>query len=409
MPINKLDYLSKYLGDEKASKKKAKKRKRSREFTGSAILNDDDVVAPMPNVNDGDEELEEEEGPVVVVEGVIDASVRQISSPLGSWKREGPVRRRQQRHDADASSDPSPARGKHRRRDSSESEGENEKDASSRRTRHELLDESEDKTHVQRRRYDSSNDEGPNDDGKKENACRERHDSSDSESSPAPEQRRRHDSSSSSSEETTSKERMSSGHVAGLQSSDKFSKKESKIQHNRRREAQRTVDKYGMGETVYRDKSGRAVDGPESSSSKKKKQLTKEEQRLLNTGKAQLDEQAQRQKEFERIQQSSFARHVDDEQLEDLRKNDIRPDDPMAAYAIKKQHQQQQQRAAGNVLPQRPVYKGPPAKPNRFGIRPGHRWDARDRGNGFEDKLLNKKYSAQHEAERAYRYSAADM
>ena len=203
---------------------------------------------------------------------------------------------------------------------------------------------------------------------------------------------------------------MSSGHVAGIQTGTDFSKKEARIQDKRRKEAQDMVDKYGVGETVHRDReSGKKVDGATAAFADSEKRqpkqqqkvLSAEEQRLLNTGRAQLERQEQQTREFAALRESSFARHEDDSELEAIRKNEIRADDPMADKQRKTSAAQQQH--------QRPIYKGPPPKPNRFGIPPGHRWDAKDRGNGFEDKLLAKRFSSQHQKEKAYRYSAADM
>ena len=57
----------------------------------------------------------------------------------------------------------------------------------------------------------------------------------------------------------------------------------------------------------------------------------------------------------------------------------------------------------------KPVYKGPPPKPNRYGLRPGYRWDGTDRGNGFEDKVLEALHSKGRKKEEAYKWSAADM
>jgi pre-mRNA-splicing factor CWC26 len=196
------------------------------------------------------------------------------------------------------------------------------------------------------------------------------------------------------------------GHIAGLQSGSNFASQESEIQRNRKADALRMVDKYGVGETVYRDskKSGIA-------SNKSDTPLNEQEQHLLQTSRIQREKLEEQRREFKHLQQAPFARYKDDRELQEYHKNIIHKDDPMAVYAIAKQ---QHDRAATVMADnrrrvQQPVYKGPQPKPNRFGIRPGYRWDAHDRGNGFEDRLLSKRFSAQHQSELSYRNSSADM
>jgi pre-mRNA-splicing factor CWC26 len=214
--------------------------------------------------------------------------------------------------------------------------------------------------------------------------------------------RRRHDSSSESENE---KERMSSGHKAGLQNYKDFNKSELDIQNRKKKDAKLMVDKYGMGETVYRDKDGkRTVNSPGATV----RTTTEEEKQLsvLNQGKVQREVQERQTREMQIMQESNFARHADDDRLEDLRKHEIRKGDPMAAYARKKT---KTKKSGKSQEPERPIYKGPPPKPNRFGIQPGYRWDGVDRGNNWEDKLLAKQYMVNQKEEEAYRWRSADM
>lgn len=52
-------------------------------------------------------------------------------------------------------------------------------------------------------------------------------------------------------------------------------------------------------------------------------------------GKVQKAEEEQWKEELENIAAEPFARTVDDTRLEDARKAEMRPDDPMAAYMVK--------------------------------------------------------------------------
>jgi pre-mRNA-splicing factor CWC26 len=195
------------------------------------------------------------------------------------------------------------------------------------------------------------------------------------------------------------KDRTASGHTAGLQNVQMFRDTELQIQERRRQDAQLMVDKYGIGETKYREQLGKA----DSSDGKKKKiSLTREQEASLKTGKVQKEQELEMVQTYRELQQSTFARHADDRALETMKREVIRKDDPMANH-----ERMRSSFSEGN--PGKPIYKGPPSKPNRFGIRPGYRWDGVDRGNGFEDKVLARKYSTAYKEEQAYRWSTSDM
>ena len=80
----------------------------------------------------------------------------------------------------------------------------------------------------------------------------------------------------------------------------------------------------------------------------------------------------------------SLTRTADDQDREALLKDREREDDPMAAYMKKKK-----EKVFGKQK-RYPQYSGPQPPANRFGIRPGYRWDGVDRSNGFEKKLLTQ-------------------
>lgn len=61
----------------------------------------------------------------------------------------------------------------------------------------------------------------------------------------------------------------------------------------------------------------------------------KEAQFEWGRGKVQKEQDKEWQEEIENIAAEPFARTIDDARLEDARKAEIRPDDPMAAYIAK--------------------------------------------------------------------------
>ena len=313
------------------------------------------------------------------------------------------ARRRQRRHDSDDSSSDDDGR-RRRRHHSKDSDDRAETDRIPIK-RHDSSSEDDSKGrngHVgsRKRRYDSDGSARSSEDSsgrRKQSSRRRRYDSDEDDKRKGGKD-----------DSKKEKEYMASGHVAGLQKSHEFTKAEEKIQLDKKRDAQHMVDKYGMGDTTYRDEKGRRVDPAELAAKKKKFEIDPELDRQLNTGKVQRDAQRAQQEEYQILSQSAFARHADDDRLEAMKKAEIRKDDPMAAYAARKEMQERQQ---AGLVSSRPVYKGPPPRPHRFGnsIRPGYRWDGVYRGNGFEDKLLASQFSTKQKAEDAYKWSSADM
>ncbi|GBE83768.1 Pre-mRNA-splicing factor CWC26 [Sparassis crispa] len=156
-------------------------------------------------------------------------------------------------------------------------------------------------------------------------------------------------------------------------------------------------------ETVYRDASGQRVDmaAERAEAARKKREREEREARKMEWGKGvvQREEAEKRKNEEATMRDHTFARSRDDVELnEDLKAQD-RWNDPAAAFLTKN-------RSKG---PRKPEYTGPPPPPNRFGIRPGYRWDGVDRGNGFEQKLFQRQNEKRRHGQESYQWSVDDM
>ncbi|GLB40411.1 putative pre-mRNA-splicing factor of RES complex [Lyophyllum shimeji] len=156
-------------------------------------------------------------------------------------------------------------------------------------------------------------------------------------------------------------------------------------------------------ETVYRDQHGKKVDtkAARAEAARLKREREEKEAQKMEWGKGlvQREEKEKRRLELEKQKGTKFARHADDVELNEELKAKELWNDPAAAFLTKT-------KAKG---PRRPEYVGPPPPPNRFGIKPGYRWDGVDRGNGFERKLFQSMNERKRKGLESYQWSVDDM
>ncbi|KAH9975360.1 Pre-mRNA-splicing factor of RES complex-domain-containing protein [Lactifluus volemus] len=156
-------------------------------------------------------------------------------------------------------------------------------------------------------------------------------------------------------------------------------------------------------ETVYRDASGRKIDmkleRAEAARKKREREEREAQKMVWGKGLVQREEAEKRKQEEDRIRQRGFTRYADDEELNRSQKDKERWNDPAAAFVTKT-------RTKG---PRKPEYTGPAPPPNRFGIKPGYRWDGVDRGNGFEKKFFQKQNERRRTGAQSHVWSVEDM
>ncbi|KAK4193896.1 Pre-mRNA-splicing factor of RES complex-domain-containing protein [Podospora australis] len=149
-------------------------------------------------------------------------------------------------------------------------------------------------------------------------------------------------------------------------------------------------------EVILRDATGRRIDISMRRAEARRQALlaqqAEEEKKLLLKGEKQQELSRQKREELENAALMPLARGKDDKELNELQKEQERWNDPMAQF-LEGPSQATGTGKKKKGYGKRPVYVGA-APPNRYGIKPGYRWDGVDRGNGFEAerfKALNRR------------------
>jgi pre-mRNA-splicing factor CWC26 len=191
---------------------------------------------------------------------------------------------------------------------------------------------------------------------------------------------------------------MSDGTHAGLQTAATVS---AQLEARRKRERAEFEAQGNTGkesQTVYRDATGRRVDLEWKRAEARREAAEAAERetaaREALKGGVQVEQARRRREELEDAKTMSLARHADDAEMNDEMRGRARWGDTMAEFVSSKDGGGRAGAAGGGKkIKGRPIYQGAWA-PNRYGIRPGYRWDGVDRGNGFEAerfKALNRR------------------
>ncbi|KAF2663854.1 hypothetical protein BT63DRAFT_430108 [Microthyrium microscopicum] len=178
--------------------------------------------------------------------------------------------------------------------------------------------------------------------------------------------------------------------VGGLQLAHEVQAAAEKKRRSEKRRIERELAEGGTAaqETIYRDASGRVINvamkRAEARRKAEEEERKKKEEADQAKGDVQLAMREARKQELDEAKYLTVARTADDEQMNEELKEVQRWNDPAAGF-LTKAPPKPTSGASTRRGPSKPTYQGA-FDPNRYGIRPGSRWDGVDRGNGFEKK-----------------------
>ncbi|XP_030766190.1 LOW QUALITY PROTEIN: BUD13 homolog [Sitophilus oryzae] len=156
--------------------------------------------------------------------------------------------------------------------------------------------------------------------------------------------------------------------------------------------------------TVVRTKKKDIVDVEEEERKRKREIENKEKYDRWGKGVKQVEDDNEKMKNELHEMSKPLARYADDADLEQYLKEQEREGDPMLKYL----RQKKRKKTIESGIPVKQQYEGDSA-PNRFGIRPGFRWDGVDRSSGYEKKWFEVQNSRTASLEETYKWSTEDM
>ncbi|RMZ83414.1 hypothetical protein DV737_g1660, partial [Chaetothyriales sp. CBS 132003] len=148
----------------------------------------------------------------------------------------------------------------------------------------------------------------------------------------------------------------------------------------------------------------------------------KKRQRQDAMGDVQRRERQERKQDLEDAKFLTLARTADDEEMNERLKSQVRWGDVMAGYMTEKQKREDDgpsSRARADAAPGKSRNRGEGgqksrltagreyqghAPPNRYGIKPGWRWDGVDRGNGFEKQWFQARAQKARNTDLTYQW-----